>query len=188
VWKSEIVKRVVRCHSILELSCGTGVLSSMMVRPDRNIIGLDLTFDYLAASQRKLRISLAQGTAELLPYRAEQFDSVVSSYLAKYVDLRLVAKECHRILQPRGIAIFHDFTYPTNPLMQALWKSYFRILRLAGIFTPAWRSVFDDLDKFIQDSRWETSAIQELEQAGFTNIDVQYRTAGTAAIIAAEKP
>jgi demethylmenaquinone methyltransferase/2-methoxy-6-polyprenyl-1,4-benzoquinol methylase len=188
VWKREIVKRVNGCHSILELACGTGVLSSMLARPGRQVTGLDLTFDYLAALKRKIGLDLAQGTAELLPYRENQFDSVVSSYLAKYVDTQLVAAECHRILRPGGIAVFHDFTYPSNPLMGALWKSYFRILQLAGIFVPAWSSVFDNLAKFIEESRWETRTIQALEQAGFENVGIRYHTAGTAAIVAAEKP
>ena len=187
VWKREIVERVRGCRSVLELACGTGILSSMLIRPGRHVTGLDLTFDYLAASQSKVGMDLAQGTAELLPYRGEQFDSVVSSYLAKYVDVRLVATECHRILQPRGIVVFHDFTYPATRSMRALWKSYFRILQLAGIFTPTWRSVFADLATFIQESRWETNTIQALEYAGFKNIEIWHRTAGTAAIIAAEK-
>jgi demethylmenaquinone methyltransferase/2-methoxy-6-polyprenyl-1,4-benzoquinol methylase len=188
VWKGEIVKRVSGCQAILELACGTGVLSSMLLQPERRVTGLDLTFDYLAETKSKLGLDLAQGTAELLPYRAGQFDSVVSSYLAKYVDMQLVARECHRILQPGGIAVFHDFTYPANPLMAALWKFYFKILQLAGTFAPAWSSVFDNLAEFIQDSKWEAKTVQALEQAGFTNIETKYHTAGTAAVVAAEKP
>lgn len=187
-WKRQIVNRVQSCHCVLELACGTGILSSMLSLPDRSVVGLDLTYDYLVASKRRIAARVAQGTAELLPYRDAQFDAVVSSYLAKYVDVRLVAQECLRILQPGGIAVFHDFAYPSNRMMRALWKGYFRILRLAGVFAPTWRSVFDNLSDFIQNSRWEARTMEALETAGFRNIKLRYYTAGTAAVISAEKP
>jgi ubiquinone/menaquinone biosynthesis C-methylase UbiE len=174
--------------SILELASGTGILSAMLADSGKNVIGLDLTFDYLVASRRRSDLKVAQATAEALPYGGNHFDAVVSSYLAKYVDISVVAQECMRVLSPGGIAVFHDFTYPSNPAMRILWKFYFRVLRLCGIFAPSWRTVFGRLDTVIENSQWETKTVRALERAGFRAIRVEYFTAGTAAIIAAEKP
>ena len=187
-WKRRIVDMVGNSYSILELASGTGILSSMLANSGKNVIGLDLTFDYLVASKGRIDLNAAQASAEALPYKEEQFDAVVSSYLAKYVDIMIVAQECMRILRPGGIVVFHDFTYPTNPAMRKLWKSYFRILRFCGIFAPSWRQVFCRLDKFIENSKWENKTLEALARSGFIGIKVEHLTLATAAIIAAEKP
>jgi demethylmenaquinone methyltransferase / 2-methoxy-6-polyprenyl-1,4-benzoquinol methylase len=187
-WKRRIVQLVESCRSVLELACGTGKLTSMLSRPDRSITGIDLTFEYLVASKKRGDFRVAQGTAELLPYRELQFNAVVSSYLAKYVDIESVAQECLRILRPGGLVVFHDFTYPSNPGMQVLWKAYFRILQFAGLFAPTWRVVFDNLANYVRESKWDDIAASALENAGFRNITIEYYTAGTAATISAEKP
>ena len=187
-WKRRIVDMVRSCSSILELASGTGILSAMLGNSGKNVVGLDLTFDYLAASKARTGLKVALATAEALPYRGEYFDAVVSCYLAKYVEITTVAQECRRILRPGGIVVFHDFTYPANPVMRVLWKSYFRVLRLCGIFAPTWSTVFSRLDSFIENSQWENKTIKALEQCGFRAIRIEYLTAGTAAIIAAEKP
>ncbi|MGI0037279.1 MAG: class I SAM-dependent methyltransferase [Nitrososphaera sp.] len=187
-WKRRIVGKVRSCYSILELASGTGILSSMLVSSGKSVMGLDLSFDYLIASKGKIDLRVAQATAEALPYKGGQFDAVVSSYLTKYVDIMTVAQECMHILRHGGIVVFHDFTYPTSPAMRIIWKSYFRILRFCGIFAPSWSLVFNRLDSFIENSKWESKTIEALAQSGFRGIRIEYLTAGTAAIIAAEKP
>jgi ubiquinone/menaquinone biosynthesis C-methylase UbiE len=129
-----------------------------------------------------------QGTAEVLPFKMEAFDAVASSYLAKYVDMRLVARECFEVLRPGGTAVFHDFTLPRGKIMHALWQVHFRILRLVGMFTPSWRFVFDSLEKVIAESFWEDKAVLALREAGFVNIRVRHFTAGTAGMVSADKP
>ncbi len=187
-WKRKIVEAVCDRGSILELACGTGILSKMLVQSGRSVVGLDLTFDYLLASRNKIDVRVSQGTAEALPYREGQFDAIVSSYLAKYVDVEFVVKECLRVLRPGGIVVFHDFTYPEGGGMRKLWKFYFSILRLCGFFAPSWKTVFNHLDSYIENSRWVLKTEQALHQYRFSNVSVQYLTAGTAAIIIAEKP
>jgi demethylmenaquinone methyltransferase/2-methoxy-6-polyprenyl-1,4-benzoquinol methylase len=186
-WKRRIVELVSSSKSILELACGTGILSSMLSRPDVSVAGLDLTFEYLVASKKRADFRVTQGTAELIPYRESLFDAVVSSYLAKYVDATAVVLECFRVLRPGGRVVFHDFSYPPALGMRILWKSYFRILQFMGLFVPSWSPVFDNLGSFIEDSRWEAKTADALQKVGFRNIVTEYHTAGTAAIIIAEK-
>lgn len=186
-WKHEIVKAVGRRKSVLELACGTGVLSSMLADADKRVVGIDLTFEYLHRSKRKMQAAVAQGTAEVLPYRNESFEAVASSYLAKYVDIQMVVDECWRVLRPGGIIVFHDFTYPAG-VMRSLWNAHFAMLRLAGRLLTSWSTVFEQLDNLIRNSDWVDQTSGALHSRGFRNIDHKRYTAGTAAIVCAEKP
>jgi demethylmenaquinone methyltransferase / 2-methoxy-6-polyprenyl-1,4-benzoquinol methylase len=186
-WKREIIKAVGSRNSVLELACGTGVLSSMLALAGRSVIGIDLTFEYLRASRRKLQAAVSQGTAEVLPYRSESFDAIASSYLAKYVEIQRVVEECWRVLRPGGVIVFHDFTYPGG-VMRSLWNAHFAMLRLAGRFVTSWRTAFEQLDDVIKNSDWVGQATSALQSRGFQNVDCKYYTAGTAAMVSAEKP
>ncbi|MCL4435094.1 MAG: class I SAM-dependent methyltransferase [Thaumarchaeota archaeon] len=216
VWKRQIIKlaNLDHHHTILELACGTGILSSMLTtaassnsstedRESVTVAGIDLTFEYLLAAKRKAMKehsrnqqskrrtsktpSLVQGTAEVLPYRSNYFDAIVSSYLAKYVDVQQVVDECWRVLKPSGVVVFHDFTYPRSSKMRSLWNTYFAVLRLAGRFADSWRVVFNQLDKVVRESSWVKQTEEALYNSGFQDISCKYCTFSTAAIISAKK-
>jgi demethylmenaquinone methyltransferase / 2-methoxy-6-polyprenyl-1,4-benzoquinol methylase len=187
-WKHEIIRVISHRSQILELACGTGILSSMLAQRRKSVAGIDLTFEYLLTLKRKLNAPIAQGTAEVLPYRDESFDAMVSSYLAKYVDVQKVIDECWRVLRPGGIVVFHDFTYPRGRLIRNLWKIYFELLRLSGRFVTSWKVVFGQLDDVIKKSDWVDQTIGALKNRKFQDINCRCYTAGTSAIVSAEKP
>jgi demethylmenaquinone methyltransferase/2-methoxy-6-polyprenyl-1,4-benzoquinol methylase len=190
LWKNQILDIIGKQSSILDLACGTGILSLMLIDSAIiEVIGLDLVFDYLEIAKKKTKkLFLTNGTAEILPYKNECFDSIASSYLAKYVDIERVVDECWRILKHDGIVVFHDFTYPTNNLMESFWNAYFMILRITGIFLKSWKAVFQELNQVVKTSRWVEQTIDSLRQRGFEVISCKYYTFGTAAIISAKKP
>jgi len=187
MWKREITNAVGKSKSVLELACGTGVLSSMLTRSGRSVVGIDLTFEYLHVSKSNLQRPVAQGTAEVLPYRDESFDAIVSSYLAKYVDIQSVVEESWRVLRAGGVIVFHDFTYPSG-VMRRLWNAYFAMLRIAGRVVMPWKTVFEQLDNVIKNSDWVRQTTNVLYSQGFQNVDCRYYTAGTAALVFAKKP
>jgi demethylmenaquinone methyltransferase/2-methoxy-6-polyprenyl-1,4-benzoquinol methylase len=186
-WKHEIIRAVSSRSHILELACGTGILSSMLAERGKSVAGIDLTFEYLLILKGKLKMPIAQGTAEVLPYRDESFDAMVSSYLAKYVDVQKVIDECWRVLRPGGIVVFHDFTYPSG-LICNLWHIYFELLRLAGRFVTSWKVVFGQLDDVIKKSDWVDQTIYALKNRKFQNVNCRCYTARTSTIVSAEKP
>ncbi len=187
-WKLQILGALGTRDSVLELASGTGVLSNLLEASGKNVVGIDVNFDYLRVSSDKLGLPAAQATAELLPCRDESFDAVVSSYLAKYAEPESLIDESWRVLRSGGVAIFHDFTYPAGPVMKRLWVVYFRILRLCAAFAPEWSAAFEELDGVIKKSRWVSRIQVELLSKGFRNVEARYYTAGTAAIVSAEKP
>jgi demethylmenaquinone methyltransferase / 2-methoxy-6-polyprenyl-1,4-benzoquinol methylase len=191
-WKTQIIGILSkRQMSVLDLACGTGILSSMLIhkRPSIRVIGLDLIFEYLQIAKfKKSDTLLVNGTAEVLPFIDESFDSVVSSYLPKYVNVDILTEECWRVLKHGGNVIFHDFTYPQNLIVQNLWKAYFVILRFMAKFVKSWRIVFFQLDKILRANNWLRNILQSLEKKGFMEISYKHYTLGTAAIISARKP
>ncbi|HET7148487.1 MAG TPA: class I SAM-dependent methyltransferase [Candidatus Nitrosopolaris sp.] len=180
----------------LDLASGTGILSSLIERSGkhvgerpRSVVGLDLTYDYLRTANKKCSTGqLTNGTAELLPYREQSFDSVTSSYLAKYVDTERVVKECWRVLKHGGVVVFHDFTYPSNTLARSLWNSYFKILRTAAKTVTSWAPVFQELDQVVRMSNWLEQTMKALEGNGFKDISFRFYTMRTSAIVSANKP
>ncbi|MGI0020605.1 MAG: methyltransferase domain-containing protein [Nitrososphaera sp.] len=186
-WKREILKVVSGHGPVLDLACGTGILTSMIRETGRPVAGLDFTRDYLEIAKDKMGPLFAQGTAEVLPYRDGTFDAVVSSYLAKYVDVSLMVCECLRVLKPGGIVVLHDFACPGGA-MRSLWNAYFAALRLAGTFARSWKPVFDGLDSVICQSRWEEQAIDAMQKCGFQGVAGRHLTLGTAAIVVGRKP
>jgi len=193
---SSLSSDVLQSHMCLDLASGTGILSSRIERRGnqgggrpRNVVGLDLTFDYLQVAKKKFNTGkLTNGTAQLLPYREQSFDSITSSYLAKYVDIERVVSECWRVLKNGGVVVFHDFTFPSNSWARTLWKGYFRILRSAAKTISSWAPVFQELDQVIKMSNWPGQTIQALEGTGFKNISFKFYTMKTSAIVSAEKP
>ena len=191
-WKTQIIRILSEQQmSVLDLACGTGILSFMLIdkRPSIRVIGLDLICEYLQVARSKKSDSLlVNGTAEILPFIDESFDCVISSYLPKYVNIDILIEECCRVLKHGGSVIFHDFTYPRNLMVQNLWKAYFVILRFMAKFVKSWNIVFFQLDKIIIANNWLEDILQSLEKKGFMDISYKHYTLGTAAIISARKP
>lgn len=187
-WKSQILPKIRSSKMVLDLASGTGILTSMIEKEHKGrAVGLDFTFEYLQESRRKMSFASVQATAEAIPYKDEAFDAVVSSYLAKYVDVNMLTSECWRVLMHGGIVVFHDFTCPQNLIMRCLWRTYFATLRIAGIFVRPWRAVFQDLDKVICESRWVDTLSKALQERGFEAIEYRSYTLGTAGILVARK-
>src|SRR2546423_7905425 len=140
LWKRRIVGRIpVGAGRILDLACGTGISTMAIARrfPDRRIVGVELREEYLALARQKLaryrmnNVELVLSRAE--DYRStEPFDCISSSYLAKYADLPLLVRNCREMLKPGGILLMHDFTFPPNRALVALWRIYFKTLPTIG--------------------------------------------------------
>jgi demethylmenaquinone methyltransferase/2-methoxy-6-polyprenyl-1,4-benzoquinol methylase len=190
LWKNHMLSILDKRENILDLACGTGILSSLISKSNKKqVIGLDLALDYLKIAKKKRRYGLfINGNAETLPYRSNSFDTIISSYLAKYVNIRRLIEESWRVLNHNGVIVFHDFTYPQNIIFRSLWDAYFAVLQIVGNFSASWAIVFSDLNDVIRNTKWVEQMMYVLQQAGFKSISCNFYTMGTAAIISAKKP
>ena len=92
-WKKEIIKKIPQCHSVLDLACGTGILTEKISDklPQAKIIAVDITQSYLEIARKKLvfktNILFVNQDAEKLDL-GEKFDCITSSYIPKYCNPR----------------------------------------------------------------------------------------------------
>jgi len=171
-WKKKIITQMNNPNSILDLACGTGILTRKIASqfPKSDVTGIDITKSYLDAAKKKSasfrNISYFLQDAEEINLD-QKFDCICSSYIPKYCNPQVLIKNCISYLNPGGMIILHDFTYPKNAFIQKLWNIHFILLNFAGIFIPEWKKAFLELPKLIRSSTWVTSYQEDLEQNGF---------------------
>lgn len=190
LWKRHILDKI-HGKSILDLACGTGILTRMIAQKfqDVTIVGVDLTPSYLDVAKSNSKsfknILFVHQDAEDLKI-GQKFDSIVSSYIPKYCDAQTLIKKCILHLNPNGVIILHDFTYPNNIFIQNLWNFYFVLLRFIGYFIPTWNDAFVELPKLIRSSNWLENYVSAMKKYGL-DVEVEYLTLNLCAVIVGQK-
>jgi len=188
-WKKNILARI-QGNTVLDLASGTGILSEMIRNSNDalEVLSLDLSFDYVKISKNRRKIrTVVNANAEMLPFRNKTCDCIVSSYLAKYVDIDKLVTEISRVITPNGIVVFHDFSYPRNKVIRIGWKLHFKLLCAVGLIVTSWKHVFSELDQLIENSKWSEEVLASLKSHGFVEISSMYLTFGTSNMIVAKK-
>jgi len=195
LWKKKIVQKLTAPKRILDLACGTGILTMMLAKryPESEIVAVDISPGYLEVSWRKAfknkvkNISFILSTAE--DYKSvNRFDAVTASYLPKYAKLDLLVRNLSQMINPGGLLLFHDFTYPKKMFLQRLFAGYFKIVPvIGGWFFPEWKSVLRELPDLIQEATWVKELTILLGREGFDQIKVESLTMEGSAIVSARK-
>jgi demethylmenaquinone methyltransferase/2-methoxy-6-polyprenyl-1,4-benzoquinol methylase len=190
-WKKEIIEKISRCDSILDLACGTGILTFKIAEkfPAAKITGVDITNGYLNIAKDKLKlyhkISFLHYDVEKMTIN-DAFDCIASSYIPKYCNPQILIDQCLHHLNPGGKIILHDFVYPKNRLVRSMWDLYFAILNIAGFFVPSWKEIFRNLPKLIRSTNWVERYRGIMEKNGL-KVEVRFLTLGTSAILTGTK-
>ncbi|MEX0863062.1 class I SAM-dependent methyltransferase [Nitrosopumilus sp.] len=186
-WKHKILEQLSTERTVLDLACGTGILTKQIVEklPHSEIMGVDITKNYLEKAKEKLisypNVSFVNQDAEKLNL-GKKFDCITASYLPKYCIADVLVKNCLEHLNVGGKIILHDFTYPTNKLIRKMWNFYFKLLYLAGFFIPNWKNVFVDLPHLIRTTNWVKEYEDVMKDYGM-KISKQVLTCGSSTII-----
>jgi demethylmenaquinone methyltransferase / 2-methoxy-6-polyprenyl-1,4-benzoquinol methylase len=196
LWKRKIGNLIpAHANGILDLACGTGISTLAIARryPHCRVVGVELRNEYLDIARRKAQ-TLGIRNVEFVLSRAEDyrsaepFDCVSSSYLAKYADLGHLIPTIKDMLNPDGMLIMHDFTFPPKAYLVWIWRCYFKVLQWVGSpFFPAWREIFYGLPRLIEQTRWIPELREELQEHAFRDIRMEYLTLYGSAIITARK-
>jgi demethylmenaquinone methyltransferase/2-methoxy-6-polyprenyl-1,4-benzoquinol methylase len=190
-WKEEMIKRISRCDSILDLACGTGILTFQIAEkfPDAKITGVDLTEGYLKIAKDKLKpchkISFLLYDAEKITLD-DTFDCITSSYIPKYCNPQILIERCLCHLNAGGKIILHDFVNPKNKVIRSLWNLYFVMLNMVGFFVPNWKETFKNLPQLIRSINWVDMYKGAMERKGL-NVEIKYLTLGTSVILTGTK-
>ena len=164
-----------------------------MKNPYSEIVGVDITPDYLAAYNERLRrkpwirAHPILGNAETVTLEGE-FDVVASSYLAKYVDPDLLVNNITPHLRRGGTFIAHDFILPTNPLYLDSWLTYTSALNHIGpVLFPEWHTAFGNGFGLIRRTRWLDTFMETLRKYGYDGIHSRRLSFETAGLVWATK-
>lgn len=191
VWKNKILKQLSIEKTVLDLACGTGILTRQIAEkiPLAKVTGVDITTSYLEKAREKLNlyqnVSFVNQDAEKLDL-GEKFDCITASYLPKYCEPNILVKNCLEHLNEGGKIILHDFTYPKNRFVRIMWNFYFDILYFVGFLIPHWKKVFVDLPHLIRESDWVKEYENTMRNMGL-NVYKQDLTLGTSTIIVGTK-
>jgi ubiquinone/menaquinone biosynthesis C-methylase UbiE len=147
-----------RHKRILDVGCGTGLMSEKLAASGRHVCGVDLSAAMIRRAQRKSgpRLDFILGDAEKLPSENASFDAVVNLIsFHHYPNPARAAAEFRRVLRPGGRLVLVAFDGDS------------RYIRLTQA-TNRWA-------KSIAGNSWQKSSAQIatlLRSAGFTRIEV----------------
>ena len=138
-WREFLVSRMTLRPGNLALDVCTGTAGVAMEIADHHdgrIVGLDVSHLMLEAGLRAVekrsldgRVQLTQGRAEHLPFPDETFDTVVFTYLLRYVqNPDATIRELSRVLKPGGELLSLEFGVPEALWVRALWEIYNRVV------------------------------------------------------------
>ncbi len=197
-WKQWMLDRMHEPQSVLDLACGTGILTYLVHQqyPGTRVTGVDLQADYLeVARSRAVEFGLEQ-SVQFVHSAVEDFtrvegafDHIISSYLPKYADLPVLVRNLKRWSAPGARVLLHDFTHPTDPEVErVVQRHHERWLTRAFVRRPHWIPCFEGLYDVVRISTWDTDLAELLKTAGFDDVEVTALDYGCAAVVTATAP
>jgi ubiquinone/menaquinone biosynthesis C-methylase UbiE len=159
---------------VLDLCCGSGQVTKILVQNFRSVVGLDASPLSLKRSRQNVpEAEYVQAFAEEMPLPDNQFDLVHTSMALHEMQpdqLKQILAEVHRILKPGGIFALIDFHQPRNLL---LWPGIALFFTLFETET-AWQLLNQDLTALLQG-------------AGFQILRTRLYAGGSLQVIHAQK-
>jgi ubiquinone/menaquinone biosynthesis C-methylase UbiE len=160
---------------ILDLCCGNGPVTQVLVQQSQQVTGLDASPKAIARAQANVpQATFVEGFAEAMPFADASFDVVHTSMALHEMEPEQrsqILQEVYRVLKPNGIFTLIDFHSPTNPIF---WPGLALFLWLFETQT-AWELVRSGL---------ETTLVN-------TNFHIDHNTyavGGSLQILQARKP
>lgn len=112
----------------LDLGTGTGNLAGMLLRQGAKMAGVDQSLAMLQRCRAKFpEIETKVGNLLAIPYTAEKFDFVVSSFALQHLSagqLRLALEEMLRVLKPRGRICIADLMTSGDRVREQLAEAF----------------------------------------------------------------
>ena len=160
---------------ILDLCCGNGPVTQVLVQQSQHVTGLDASPKAIARAQANVpQATFVEGFAEAMPFADASFDVVHTSMALHEMEPEQrsqILQEVYRVLKPDGVFTLIDFHVPTNPIF---WPGLALFLWLFETHT-AWELVQSGL---------ETA----LAKANFHIDHNTYAVGGSLQILQAHKP
>lgn len=96
---------------ILEVGCGPGYFTKLLVATKAQIIAIDISPDLLKYARENIRadnVVFKNENAYQLTYPDQTFDSIIGSSILHHLDIDQALREFHRVLKPGGLIYFTE--------------------------------------------------------------------------------
>ncbi|MCK9619309.1 MAG: malonyl-ACP O-methyltransferase BioC [Methylobacter sp.] len=145
--------------TLLELGCGTGFLTSGLLKSGRPIVALDIALPMLQVTRTKLagtpHVFYVCADAEQLPLNGQIADSVFSNLALQWcTNLEAVFTDIKRVLKPGGRLVFSTFGPQTLQELKSAWAEV---------------DGYNHVNEFYS----EQQLIRFLQLAGYTEIKIE---------------
>lgn len=132
--------------SVLELACGTGLISIELARAGHRVTGLDISPDMLQVARRKVsqedtdarsRLSLVE--ADMKDFKLDgMFDGILIpnnsfGYLTALADQQTCLRAVYEHLEPQGLMVIEERNYTPKTLMGMLQRRAAIVVHRAGV-------------------------------------------------------
>ena len=196
-WRRTAINRAdVRCGDmVLDIACGTGLLTYSFARKGVLVIGVDVTREMILKSMELPEFQLydvefVQARAENLPLRTGVFDAAtislamrnVSSQTETLAEMGRCVKQGHKVLSL-------DFAKPKSGVFRPFYYFYiFRVLPALGLtISRHWNLIFTYLANSIDLSRDPEDIQKTMETAGLSETSSEKMTHGVVALVSGVK-
>jgi len=133
-------------HRVLDVACGTGLVSRLFKGRVAEIVGVDITREMAAQAAPRLD-TFVEARGEALPFNDATFDRVTCRQGTQFMDDAAAIREMARVLKPGGRAVVVNLcAYGATDR-----EEYFEVLRLRN---PARRNFYlrEDLSRLMREA------------------------------------
>jgi demethylmenaquinone methyltransferase/2-methoxy-6-polyprenyl-1,4-benzoquinol methylase len=183
---------------ILDIATGTAdvaILAATILSPEK-IIGIDISEGMLALGRQKIAnqqlqdiIELHQGDSEAIQFEDGSFDAVTVSFgVRNFQHLENGLSEIKRVLRKGGKLVILEFSRPSLPGIQQLYKLYMSVLApgIGKLFSNN-RGAYQYLNDSVQKFPEGKDLINVLDSIGFHNTSFKRLSLGICSIYIGEK-
>lgn len=198
LWRRRTVGCMAPAGKVLDVAIGTADLTIEMLRQGKaeHVTGIDLSRQMMAYGKRKVergkwsdQVEFVYGNAQQMPFADGAFDCVTCAFGCRnFQNLDEGLREMYRVLKPGGQVVILEFSYPTHPLVRALYDVYFtRMLPSIGRVVSRDKTAYTYLNRSVRSFCYGDAFVRHLQQAGFRNGQFTPLTFGISTIYTANK-
>jgi len=118
-------------HSVLEVGCGTGLLTGELAKTGAKILAIDISPDLLDRARERVRssnVTFLCANAYELECEDNTFDFIVGMSVLHHLEVGKALREFHRVLKPGGRIAFSEpnMLNPQIFIERHFLRAYFR--------------------------------------------------------------
>lgn len=185
LWRKKAVKGMTPVQNMLDVAVGTADMAIIAMKKGKaqTVEGIDLSREMMKLGLGKAqragladRIVFTYGSAQEMPYSDDSFEAVTCAYgVRNFSELDKGLGEMCRVMKRGGQLVILEFSYPSNPVIKALYNFYFSyVMPVIGRLMHDDPATFKYFLSSVKHFIWGEDMAAKLREAGFK--DVRFRT------------